>query len=201
MKDFERLKEFSERLRGDIYPEPATEMHTRIATQIIARMVEDKLLAPGHRVLDVGCGQGFALRLFAQHGIEAVGVTLGEDYVVCKRDGLNVREMDQSFLEFGEQEFDALWCRHSLEHSPFPLFTLTGFHSVLKPNGLLYVEVPAPDTACHHESNANHYSVFGKSAWLSLFDRSGFEPIQSFDIKFSVPAGPDEYWAFFLRRR
>ena len=71
-------------------------------------------------------------------------------------------EADFAFLDFPDAAFDLVWCRHALEHSAFPLFTLTEIYRVLRPKGLVYVEALAPETACHHERNPNHYSVLGK---------------------------------------
>lgn len=122
-----------------------------------------------------------------------------EDLAACRQAGFDVRKMDQSFLDFGDAEFDLLWCRHCLEHSIFPYFTLNEFHRVLKPGGMLYVEVPACDTPSAHHNHPNHYSVLGKSMWLKLMTCSGFEVVELVDLSFSVPAGPDTYWAFILR--
>lgn len=71
---------------------------------------------------------------------------------------------------------------------------------VIKPEGYLYIEVPAPDTSCKHQTNKNHYSVLGKSMWLYLIKRSGFEILQVLDINFNVPAGPDIYWAIIQKK-
>jgi hypothetical protein len=60
--------------------------------------------------------------------------------------------------------------------------------------------VPAPDTSSAHQANPNHYSVLGKSAWLQLMSRSGFALVDQLDLDFTVPAGPDTYWAFVLRK-
>jgi hypothetical protein len=65
----------------------------------------------------------------------------------------------------------------------------------------LYVEVPAPDTACLHQTNGNHYSVLGKSMLGSLIVRSGFELLDVMDVNFTVPAGPDTYWAFVGKKK
>jgi len=128
-------------------------------------------------------------------------VTLNQtDVDVCRSLGYDVRYMDQSFLDFPDESFDVLWVRHCLEHSVFPYFTLSGFHRVLKPGGWLYVEVPAPDTSCAHQTNGNHYSVLGKSMLGSLIERSGFRIVDILDISFTVPAGPDTYWAYIQQR-
>jgi hypothetical protein len=36
--------------------------------------------------------------------------------------------------------------------------------------------------------------------WLGLFQKARFEVQWWLDINFDVPAGPDTYWAFLLRR-
>jgi ubiquinone/menaquinone biosynthesis C-methylase UbiE len=70
-----------------------------------------------------------------------------------------VRETDFADLDFDDESFDLVWARHALEHSVVPAFLLSEFHRLTKPGGVLYVEVPAPDTACVHETNPNHHSV------------------------------------------
>jgi hypothetical protein len=73
-------------------------------------------------------------------------------------------------------------------------------YRVVKQKGFLYVEVPAPDTSCQHQTNQNHYSVLGKSMWAELIKRTGFTLLETLDISFEVPAGPDTYWAFFQQK-
>lgn len=200
MEKYERLEAFLAARIAEIYPEPPGEPHLSITKQMIDRLVNYHGLKAGQRVLDVGCGQGLALECFRNLGLSPVGLTFGEDLKVCRDKGFEAHEMDQSFLGFEDNSFDVIWCRHCLEHSVFPFFTLSQFFRVLQPGGLLYVEVPAPDTACHHERNRNHYSVLGKSMWAELMERSGFIHEEDLDINFEVPAGSDLYWAFVLKK-
>lgn len=195
------LSGFLDKLASDVYPEFPSELHAGITKRMLEHFLSRWPLAEGARVLDVGCGQGAALELFQRHGFDATGVTLGmQDVIACREQGYDVYEMDQSFLDFEAKSFDFLWCRHCLEHSIFPYFTLAGFYRVLRPGGFLYVEVPAPDTVSQHQQNLNHYSVFGKSMWLELMRRSGFGSLDVVDINFNLAVGPDTYWAFILRR-
>ena len=196
-----RFESFLEKIAGETYPEVPSGIHDQISAQMFDRFWSQAGLQPGAKILDVGCGQGVALKLFAARGADALGVTLNQtDVDVCRSLGYDVRYMDQSFLDFPDASFDAVWCRHCLEHSVFPYFTLSGFKRVVKPGGWLYVEVPAPDTSCAHQTNLNHYSVLGKSMLGSLIERSGFRVVDILDISFSVPAGPDTYWAFIQQR-
>lgn len=195
-----RLDAFLEKLRRDIYPEAEDQGHSTITREMFKRLVELHPLAPGAAVLDVGCGQGVGLEVFRDAGLAPVGVTLGEDAQVCRGKGFKVVEMDLSFLDFEDGRFDLVWCRHALEHSVLPYFTLSEMHRVLKPGGALYVEVPAPDTSCAHQTNPNHYSVLGKSMWLELIRRTGFETLGQVDINFPTGLGPDTYWAFVQKK-
>jgi SAM-dependent methyltransferase len=110
-------------------------------------------------------------------------------------------EMNLSDLDFADQSFDIVWSRHSLEHSPFPLFTLMEINRITKLYGLVYIEVPAAESAATHELNPNHYSVLGKSMLLSLFERAGFQVLKSRDIEGTTHLGaPDTYWTFILSK-
>jgi ubiquinone/menaquinone biosynthesis C-methylase UbiE len=201
LEKFSRLGAFLQTLESDTYPEPPSLLHSKITQHMVEHLGAKWTLPAGAKVLDVGCGQGPALDQFERRGYQPVGITLNdEDAAVCRAKGFLVRKMDQSFLDFADQEFHLVWCRHCLEHSVFPYFTLSGFHRVLKPEGWLYVEVPAPDTACRHQTNRNHYSVLGKSMWTDLLLRSGFQVVDVTDIPFVTACGPDVYWAFLARK-
>jgi SAM-dependent methyltransferase len=200
MRDYSRFDCFLNDRAGDVYPEVPSEPHLSITQSTIEDLHRDGLIGRDQRVLDVGCGQGIALEIFRQFGLRAVGVTLGPDFATCRAKGFEVYQMDQNFMDFADDEFDFLWCRHVLEHSVAPLFTLAEYHRVTKPDGLVYIEVPAPDTSAHHENNPNHYSVFPASSWLALFSRVGFALERSIAINFTVPCGPDTYWSYLLRR-
>ncbi|MFQ3679238.1 MAG: class I SAM-dependent methyltransferase [Pseudanabaenaceae cyanobacterium] len=194
--DVEKLERFLAKIAAETYPEPITSLHTKITANMIERVRQRYGLGDRLRVLDVGCGQGVALERFAALGWEAVGITLNPtDVAACRERGFAVHQMDQSFLDFADNDFDFVWCRYCLEHSIFPYFTLSELFRVLKSGGYLYVEVPAPDTSCQHQANRNHYSVLGQSMWVQLITRSGFVVRDMFDIGFQVPAGPDVYWA------
>lgn len=199
-RDYARFDAFLNKLQAEVYPEIPSDEHDAITQMMIADLCAKGVIRDGMRILDVGCGQGVALEQFRALGLDAVGVTLGPDAAVCRAMGLDVREMDQNFMTFPPASFDLLWCRHVLEHSVAPLFTLTEYHRLVKPGGWAYVEVPAPDTDAHHETNANHYSVLPLSAWQCLFIRAGFSVEHSIGVNLPIPIGTDTYWSFLLRR-
>jgi SAM-dependent methyltransferase len=200
-KQVAQLEEFLAGIKAETYPEPRTEGHDWVTARMLQELEKQHPLPMGARVLDVGCGQGVALKHFAASGYDAVGIALNsEDVEAGVKEGFKVVEMDQSFLDFPEGDFDLIWCRHCLEHSVFPYFTLRGFFRVLKPGGWAYVEVPAPDTICSHERNQNHYSVMGRAMFGELMKRAGFEIVSAGNFDTTTPKGPDTYFVFFLQK-
>jgi len=197
-----RLVSFINKIETETYPESPYVIHTEITNQVIEVLTTQFGVYQEDRILDVGCGQGPALDILRDKGYQrAIGVTLNEEDVrICKEKGHDVRKMDQSFLEFNDAEFDFVWARHVIEHSIFPYFTLTEFARVLTSGGSLYLEVPAPDTSCHHETNPNHYSVLSHGAWISLLRRCGFVIRHEGRYTFPTPMGMDEYWGFICSK-
>jgi len=59
---------------------------TKGTEQEVGFLVDAFELAPGRRVLDVGCGPGRHALALARRGIEVVGVDLSEDFVALARD-------------------------------------------------------------------------------------------------------------------
>jgi ubiquinone/menaquinone biosynthesis C-methylase UbiE len=194
-----RLAEFIQARAKETYPEPRSDGHDHITKTMLPVVVAQ---SPEGPVLDIGCGQGPALELLQEMKLEAIGITLnGDDLSACVEKGFNVELCDQNDMpNFWAQQFALVWARHVLEHSVAPFFTLHEFYRVLKTGGILYVEVPAPDTACCHHANANHYSVMGEQMWISLIQRSGFEILQGQNINLKTPAGPDQYFSFICRK-
>ncbi len=196
----ERLAKFIADCAKDVYPEPKTDLHDNV-TEKMAPMVA-KHVPGGGAVLDVGCGPGMALDWFHSRGFDATGVDMNLEAVEALIDrGLLAVQRDQNDMDGQwERSFDCVWARHVLEHSPIPYFTLQEFARVLKPGGILYVEVPSPGTACGHEVNRNHYSVMGQPMWEQLMRRAGFSIIQSTSITFTTPIGSDQYIGMIARK-
>lgn len=192
-----RLSDFIAARARETYPEPRTAGHDDLTARMAALVAVH--LSPGASVLDVGIGQGPALEWFTEHGFSPIGIGMdADDLNACSK--YNVRLMDMHEMTFAPESFDCVWARHVLEHSVAPLFVLTEFARLLKPGGILYCETPAPDTACAHQTNANHYSVFPASCWRSLTVRAGFQLLEGREINLQTGAGPDVYFSFIARK-
>jgi SAM-dependent methyltransferase len=197
-----RISDFIAARAAETYPEPRTTGHDGLTAQMAPLVAA--MLPTGASVLDVGCGQGPALDWFQQHGHYPVGITTNTaDLRACEANGHEVHPVDMHKLpdSFERYPFDCIWARHVLEHSAIPFFVLHEFARVLKPGGILYAEVPSPGTACGHETNPNHYSVLGSTAWINLISRAGFEIIEAREIKLQTGAGPDIYYSFIAKKK
>ena len=169
------LEGFLNRIENEAYSELDSDLHMKLIDKMLpefARFIPD----PQTRLLDVGCGQGYASLKFKELGYQQItAITLNdEDAEAARKRGIDCSKMDMTFLGFEDKIFDALWVRHALEHSPFAYLTLLEFNRILNPGGFIYIEIPMPDTPRVLENWPNHYSIFGEQMWISLFNRSGF---------------------------
>ncbi len=188
-------------VKSTVYSEPPSLHHHGLIEKVWAEVVKPALPGGSLSILDVGAGDGFAMELFERAGHRATGVNYtNEDRLACLEKNLCCVQGDMHELSFWEDDFDLVWARHVLEHSPFPMRALCEIHKVLKPGGLFYVEVPAPGTACEHESNPNHFSVFTQKAWGWLLTKAGFDMLAERSLTFRVDAGEDTYFLWLCRK-
>ncbi len=181
-----------------------SQIHTSLSTEIIEQIYVQFPPESYPKILDVGCGSGVALEIYKAKGYAPTGITINaEEYKICEEKGFNVFLMDQSFLDFEDENFNIIWARHVIEHSMMPYYTLIEFKRVLKTDGMLYIEVPAPDTIFNHQNNPFHFSTLTKSAWTSLIKRAGFNIIDILEIPLvsTETDGEDFYWAFLCAKK
>lgn len=197
-----RLTAFKDQLRRDMYPETLGDFHRAIIEER-APYFARTYCKVGGRILDVGCGTGAALEIFNKLGFVAVGVELGEeDYAQCLKKGLTVERVDMHEMTFADASFDAIWCRHTLEHSFMPFFLLAEFNRMLTAGGVVYIEVPVSGTDAHHEDNPNHYSCMTPAVLEKLLGRAHFDILEHDALTFGVEkGGVDQYQLFIARKK
>jgi len=106
--------------------------------------VEDPSFSRSGRVLDSGCGSGWALREFKDKGWECRGVEPNEAAVRFGREqyGLNLDVGTVNSVNYPSGHFDYVRSNHSLEHDPDAGQTLKEFRRIIRPDGKLLIGVP-----------------------------------------------------------
>jgi len=196
--DLIKLKFYNEWLyTAHIYDEGTSPMHETLTKQVIDQYVLPLNIPKNGKVLDLGCGPGYFLNYMKEQGYtDLTGVSLSpEDVKMCEANGHTIKKYDMSFLPqkdgYYDESVDFIFLRHSLEHSPYPIFTLMEYNRVLKQGSKMYIEVPAPDCERKHEWNLNHYSILGTEQLAALLVRTGFNidkfETLEFDVEFAEP--------------
>ncbi|QDQ11449.1 SAM-dependent methyltransferase [Streptomyces spectabilis] len=146
-------------------------------------LVEELALAPGQRLLDVGCGVGRpALRLARSTGARVTGITISSSQVRLATDHARAAGLDHLVgfqladavaLPFPAGSYDAAWAIESLLHIPDTRRALTEIHRILAPGGPFVISdmiLRAPDPEPHA-----HSAVEPLETLLSLLEETGFE--------------------------
>ena len=165
----------------------------------------------GKRVLDVGCGAGWFLRICKQLGSQTFGIEPSSFGVKASREaGIEVfHGMVEDYLaKHGtSRQFDVITANHVIEHAPDPVRTLQGMRSLLAPGGTLWVSVP--NAACyfsrklggewHSADLPYHLQQFSPQSLELAGKRAGLTPQRVYT--YSLPAATAASLRYLLRRR
>lgn len=167
---------------------------------------------PG-RLLDIGCGSGFFLKMAQERGWDAVGVDLNSQAVAYAKTHHQVDAVcsDVRDVPFPEGSFDLVTLWNVLDHIPDPFDLLTEVRRVVKDHGYLFIRTPNVVWQLQGYKLANllrrigwgtifderpyttfifHLCNFSPRTLRMLLDRSGFVPLS---IKNSPPIPGDPY--------
>jgi len=115
--------------------------------EMMFRMLGDPT---GKRVLEVGCGEGQASVQLAYCGADVTGLDISAAAIEAGKkraelDGVNVafRQANLETDEFGENEYDVVWCDMILHHVvPSLDKVMETIHRTLKPGGMFIAREP-----------------------------------------------------------
>jgi SAM-dependent methyltransferase len=110
--------------------------------------VKDPHFLQAGRVLDSGCGTGWALIKFKNAGWECVGLEPSSLAAKFGREKyhLDIREGTVNSERFPSDSFDYVRSNHSLEHDPNANETIAEFRRIIKADGKLLIGVPNIDS-------------------------------------------------------
>ena len=127
------------------------------------------------RVLVLGCGNGYEVEWLRGQGLDAVGVTLMQeeaDQAKTLYPAANVVRGDMHDLSiFKDGEFDAVFAREVLEHSPAFMLVVGEIWYVLRPGGLLYFTFPS----ARWDADPQHATVISERTVLATLPKVGFD--------------------------
>ena len=154
------------------------------AEELAAGLVARHNLA-GKHVFEIGCGDGHMLDLMAKHGVAtATGFDPSMDGIpseFTKRDGVEI--VPEYFRSDQlDRPFDAIMCRHVLEHIDAPIPLLTDIRRAIGDRDVpVYFEVPNAgwmlDAVSMWDVIYEHVTYWTAPAITTLFKRTGFEPV------------------------
>ncbi len=139
---------------------------------------------PNLHILDIGCGWGDFLSLARQAGWAVHGHELSLELAQLVRHQnqipVTVGDLEQASLAPGSFDIITMW--HVLEHTRDPLRTLRHARSLLRPDGILVIEVPNLNFIVRKSyrcpfSSVLHLFHFSPATLAAVFHQSGFQPL------------------------
>lgn len=135
-------------------------------------------LPPGGRMLDVGCGEGFALAYFRKRGWQVGGL----DYSAAGMSAMNPSCLDalqtgdlmsllKARIDAGER-YHLVWLTNVLEHVPDPPSLLHQLRRLIGENGVLVVTVPNDFSALQNHLIDHHF--IDQPFWIALPDHLAY---------------------------
>lgn len=133
--------------------------------------------APGS-VLDVGCGEGFALAWFKKRGWQVEGIdysragleTFHPDLLPQLEVGDMLSLLDQRIEQ--QKRYDLVWLNNVLEHSLEPIALLTALGKLVADNGVLVVTVPNDGSAYQEMLLSEHH--INDRFWIAIPDHISY---------------------------
>jgi demethylmenaquinone methyltransferase/2-methoxy-6-polyprenyl-1,4-benzoquinol methylase len=142
-------------------------------------------VGPDDRVLDVGCGTGFATeglleRTDALYGLDQSVHQLEQAWAkLGKHDPVAFSLGDAERLPFADDEFDVVWSSGSIEYWPEPVATLRELRRVGRPGGRVLVVGPDAPRNPLFRALADAIMLFYDAGEADrMFREAGFEDVR-----------------------
>lgn len=125
---------------------------------------------PSGKFFEIGCGMGYFLNYANTHGYDASGIefaALGTE--TCRtKFGLDVTQSSFEDWNASPNTYDVIFMGDVLEHFVDPLPMLKKAHTMLKPSGMVAVEVPAVFNSLIGRAAAVGLQLLGKPRKMQM---------------------------------
>jgi demethylmenaquinone methyltransferase/2-methoxy-6-polyprenyl-1,4-benzoquinol methylase len=141
-------------------------------------------VSPEERVLDIGCGTGFATvgLLERTEEVEALDQSVHQLAKAREKDELENVDFvrgDAENLPYADGTFDAVWSSGSIEYWPSPVDALTEAYRVTKPGGRVLVVGPRRPSGRVSGAVADAIMLFyDDDEATRMFEEAGWEDIE-----------------------
>lgn len=170
------------------------------------KVVLDHLMrhAPkGGRLLDVGCGHGWFIKMAKAAGLQVTGVEPDQSVLDHVGKDLDVQVGFFPQAVEGRDAFDVIIFNDVFEHIPNVPKLISDVQRFLKPGGLLVLNLPVTDGLYYRAASflasvgmvspmerlwqlpfaSPHLSYFSHKTLSLMSSQYGFEPLEAFDLK------------------
>lgn len=135
------------------------------------------------RILDVGCGDGFHLKLLRDYGQSTwtlEGIDLDERAVAAaRRSGLNIRHAAIESAELPLQAYDLVLLIMTIEHVADPRSLLSSIRDLLKPGGRVVIVTDNVGSLDYRLFRGRHWGGYHFPRHWHLFDRTSLAALSS----------------------
>lgn len=165
--------------------------------------------SPGARLLDIGCGRGYLLRLAQAHGFEVYGLDSSRRQIegLAPIFGQRVARVVVGEEQIPWQGFDVITVSHVLEHLAEPGAVLNEVRGLLDRDGILFIAVPDIDSVQFKLFGKRwdvvnplaHLQYFNEASLTRLLEQCGFTKLE----RVRYPALSEEQlprWARLMRQ-
>lgn len=196
---------------------------TELALPVLRMNIDNAFGEVAHatlRFLDVGCGGGHFVRAAQILGFEAYGIEVDRQAAEnAQKKGLNVLKGSLPHPDLPSDSFDLIKLMHVVEHVPDPNALFIEVAKLLKPGGVIWVDVPNQASFMAVMKKGLHFlglgdygylqpplhlTAFNKKSLKALFRETGFSAKKIMrsspvDNK-TFPSLPDMYSTSFKYR-
>jgi len=149
-------------------------------------------LSPTAKILDIGCGDGFHLKLLKDFGEprwKLEGIDLNERAVTAaKRNGLDVQQGTVEIAGLQSGSYDLVLLIMTIEHVADPRALLASIYHLLKPGGRLVIVTDNIGSLSFRLFRGRHWggyhfprhwNLFDKRSLVALSEQAGFKPVRA----------------------
>jgi ubiquinone/menaquinone biosynthesis C-methylase UbiE len=148
-----------------------------VARRELALQFLSQVTPPDANILDVGCGTGKGQDAFGRFGT-VYGVDFSQDALqFCHQRGLDrIARADAEALPLQSEKFDVVVTLDTIEHVPDDYKAIAEISRVLKPGGILLINVPAYQWLWGpHDVALMHHRRYSRTQLRKLLESNDFQ--------------------------